>query len=303
MESTPEQKAEGKATIRVLACVLNKLIEANERACCVGNQVTKFHALEPPQISLFDYLERIQNYSCCSNECFVLALIYIDRLIQRNSFALTSLNIHRVVITSIMLAAKFFDDHYFNNAYYAKVGGVPAAEMNSLEVELLFRIKFSLHVTSDVFTKYQKELGRHMPTDVWGESAGMCSPEGSPVGAEAALDSSLVSFHGSFVPISSNNDVDGSCFQYNCQPGTQVQSQSDPAHSFFGVEESEQTHYQQHANISPTGPPRLLAVAKPDSNGQCNVVTADYIGDSNQQPVEGHPIYSPQEYVQPKDYW
>jgi len=35
---------------------------------------------------------------------------------------------------SVMLAAKFFDDQYFNNAYYAKVGGVPANEMNTLEV-------------------------------------------------------------------------------------------------------------------------------------------------------------------------
>jgi len=27
---------------------------------------------------------------------------------------------------------------YFNNAYYAKVGGVPCNEINSLEVEFLF---------------------------------------------------------------------------------------------------------------------------------------------------------------------
>ena len=35
-----------------------------------------------------------------------MALIYIDRLIQRNNFLLTELNVHRVVITSVMLAAK-----------------------------------------------------------------------------------------------------------------------------------------------------------------------------------------------------
>jgi hypothetical protein len=38
------------------------------------------------------------------------------------------------MINSVMLAAKFFDDQYFNNAYYAKVGGVPCNEMNLLEV-------------------------------------------------------------------------------------------------------------------------------------------------------------------------
>jgi hypothetical protein len=63
----------------------------------------------------------ILKYAGCSPECFVLSLVYIDRLIQRNGVTLCSLNIHRVIITSLMLAAKFFDDQYYNNAFYAKV--------------------------------------------------------------------------------------------------------------------------------------------------------------------------------------
>jgi hypothetical protein len=109
---------------------------------------------------LFTYF-RIHKYSSCSNECFILALIYIDRLIQRNNFLLTELNVHRVVITAILLAAKFFDDAYYNNAYYSKVGGVLVSEMNGLEVDFLFRINFSLHVTPDVFDKYRAELVSH----------------------------------------------------------------------------------------------------------------------------------------------
>jgi len=104
---------------------------------------------------------RIQKFACCSNECFILALIYIDRLIQRNNFLLTELNVHRVVITAVLLAAKFFDDAYYNNAYYSKVGGVLVAEMNGLEVDFLFRINFSLHVTPELFDKYKAELLAH----------------------------------------------------------------------------------------------------------------------------------------------
>jgi hypothetical protein len=59
------------------------------------------------------------------------------------------------------LAAKFFDDAYYNNAYYAKVGGVLVSEMNGLEVDFLFRINFSLHVTPDIFGKYRAELLSH----------------------------------------------------------------------------------------------------------------------------------------------
>lgn len=94
----------------------------------------------------------------------MLALIYIDRLIQRNNFLLTELNVHRVVITAVLLAAKFFDDAYYNNAYYAKVGGVLTSEMNGLEVDFLFRINFSLHVSSDVFEKYRVELAAQAGT-------------------------------------------------------------------------------------------------------------------------------------------
>ena len=71
------------------------------------------------------------------------------------------MNVHRVVITAILLAAKFFDDAYYNNAYYAKVGGVHVAEMNNLETQFLFKIDFSLRVLPEVFEKYSAELISH----------------------------------------------------------------------------------------------------------------------------------------------
>jgi hypothetical protein len=91
----------------------------------------------------------------------VLALVYIDRLISTNGLALTSLNVHRIVITAVMLAAKYFDDQYYNNAYYARVGGVPCNEVNTLELEMLFCCSFSLHVSTEVFERYFLELVGH----------------------------------------------------------------------------------------------------------------------------------------------
>ena len=60
-----------------------------------------------------------------------------------------------------MLAAKFFDDQYFNNAYYAKVGGVPPNEMNSLEIEFLFMLNFNLFGATETFQQYYIELCKH----------------------------------------------------------------------------------------------------------------------------------------------
>jgi len=164
MDKGPEERS--RLLVRTLGCVLQKLLDVNKRGETAegdGNSptITKFHASRPPSISVAEYLERINKYASCSSECLVLALIYIDRLIQQSNFALTALNVHRVLITAVMLAAKFFDDQYFNNLYYAKVGGVPCKEINALEVEFLFLTNFSLHVTEDVFFRYFHELMNH----------------------------------------------------------------------------------------------------------------------------------------------
>ena len=67
----------------------------------------------------------ILKYAGCSEETFILALIYMDQVVQFNpDFVISSLNVHRLLITAIMLASKFFDDVYYNNAYYARVGGI-----------------------------------------------------------------------------------------------------------------------------------------------------------------------------------
>lgn len=154
--------AVGQAIVPVLACVLDQLCNRNNRLSVSKSQITKFHALRPPVISIKDYLQRIGKYAACSGECFVLALIYIDRIIASNPvFVVNSLNIHRLLITSVMLAAKFFDDQYFNNAYYAKVGGVPGPEMNTLEVEFLSMSDFSLAVSTETYTQYYTELCNH----------------------------------------------------------------------------------------------------------------------------------------------
>lgn len=47
---------------------------------------------------------------------------------------------------------------FFNNAYYAKVGGVSTSELNRLEVKFLFGINFRLYVSVDTFRAYCMQL-------------------------------------------------------------------------------------------------------------------------------------------------
>lgn len=55
-----------------------------------------FQSHEIPKISINAYLQRIEQYSKCSECCFILALIYIDRLTMKYpNFSITAHNIHR----------------------------------------------------------------------------------------------------------------------------------------------------------------------------------------------------------------
>lgn len=51
---------------------------------------------------------------------------------------------------------------YYNNACYAKVGGISTIEMNFLEVDFLFGLNFNLNVTPSTFTTYFSYLQREM---------------------------------------------------------------------------------------------------------------------------------------------
>lgn len=55
-----------------------------------------FYMKSPPQISLYEYIKRISDYANCSDVCFLLALIYIDRFLKQDeTFELNTLNVFK----------------------------------------------------------------------------------------------------------------------------------------------------------------------------------------------------------------
>ncbi|KAF7456473.1 putative cyclin [Cryptosporidium felis] len=141
-----------------LSIFLTQIATSNSSStnCNVG-VLTPFHSVCIPPIPIRAYLLRIAQHFGCSNECFVLAIIYVGRIIKYNrNFTLTLLNVHRVIVTAIMLATKFFDDIFYSNAFYAKVSGVGTQELNSLEIYFLRLIRFQLFVTEYEYEIYKR---------------------------------------------------------------------------------------------------------------------------------------------------
>ncbi len=136
--------------------------------------LTRFHSRKVPNISVIDYMSRIHKYTRSSPACYLIALIYIDRVIQRNpEFALSKYNVHRyprtvltharLLIAALMCAIKFYDDTYYDNEFYSRVGGISCVEMNLLELEILQMLGYGLLVSQEEYEKYITHLGRLYP--------------------------------------------------------------------------------------------------------------------------------------------
>mmetsp|Transcript_57660 Transcript_57660/g.151744 ORF Transcript_57660/g.151744 Transcript_57660/m.151744 type:complete len:247 (+) Transcript_57660:339-1079(+) len=153
---------EQKPLVGIVAKLVAKLVDANDKLPA-DREITVFHAQKAPAVNVVDYAERIAKYSSCSSCCFVVGIIYIDRFIeqqkaQNREFRMNSLNVHRLMLSSIMVAAKFLDDFYYSNEFWAKIGGVPNNELNTLELEFLFLTNFDLHVRREVYDMYRERL-------------------------------------------------------------------------------------------------------------------------------------------------
>ncbi|KAJ8121481.1 hypothetical protein O1611_g10091 [Lasiodiplodia mahajangana] len=73
-------------------------------------------------------------------------------------FVVDSFNIHRLIIAGVTCASKFFSDVFYTNSRYAKVGGLPLAELNHLELQFLLLNDFRLCVPVEDLEAYATML-------------------------------------------------------------------------------------------------------------------------------------------------
>jgi len=160
----PFEPARRKDLISLVSCALNSIFTSPARMndrLPEPKQITAFHSISVPGMSIQSYFKRLVEYIDCSGEVFVLMLAHLNRIhMTKPEFAIDSLTIHRLLLTALMVSAKFFDDHVYNNAQWAGVGGVSCRELNSLEREFLILMDYSLFVTTDTFLATLSDLCR-----------------------------------------------------------------------------------------------------------------------------------------------
>lgn len=124
-----------------------------------SDELTVFHAFSIPRVALRDYVMRIGFSASCSPECFVVAVVLLNRLLAYSPhIKLTLYTAHRLLATAVVLAVKSTDDYYFRNTYYASISGVSTRELNRLEVSFLSALQYDLHVSAAEFARYHERL-------------------------------------------------------------------------------------------------------------------------------------------------
>lgn len=150
-----------------------------------SEHLTRFHSRAPPAISVIEYLKRIVKYTnievrqlfllqsdslsdriflhqpfCINQKSPLLLLLpYLDAFcIQLPTFTLSSLTVHRFLITSACIASKALCDQFCTNQHYAKVGGIRVAELNLLERELIAGLGWRLVTEEALLQSYYASL-------------------------------------------------------------------------------------------------------------------------------------------------
>ena len=118
------------------------------------NPEDPFSRQNPSKVTLQYFFGRIRRYSQIEKSTLIIILIYIDRVCITSGIILNPHNIHRLILGCLILAIKYNEDVYYNNEYYAKIGGVPLDEINTLEYKSFELIEQNLFISDDIFEKY-----------------------------------------------------------------------------------------------------------------------------------------------------
>ncbi len=71
-----------------------------------------------------------------------------------NKIKLTFSIIHKLLLSSLIVAIKYNEDDYFSLKIYAQIGGISKTELSILEFSFITSIDFNLFVSEELFNKY-----------------------------------------------------------------------------------------------------------------------------------------------------
>ena len=154
------------SVLDAVACVLQLTVMQNDRLQPLENPALPkipFAGKDVPDIGVEAYCRRLGELFDVTPSLYPVVLVYIYRVVKQNAgLVINSFTIHRLIITSFTIMAKFHEDLHCDNSYYAKAGGIDLGELNLLEKEMLATIDFDLFIPPQTYLYYTTSLQNHV---------------------------------------------------------------------------------------------------------------------------------------------
>ena len=149
--------------INAISKTLTTILENNKKLKNYRDILKKqsmmyFSANSNPNITIKDYLIRIQNYSGIEKSTLILSMILIDHMCKKSNIVLTIYNIHRILFSSVLISIKYNEDSYYDNTFYAQIAGIKPNELKLLEYKFLELNDFNVYVKDTEYEQYEKYL-------------------------------------------------------------------------------------------------------------------------------------------------
>jgi len=120
----------------------------------------------PTQEDISGFIGALYDLAQFSPECCVICLIYINRIIALTEMPLLPTNWRPLVLVSLMIAQKMWDDKFLSNADFSYIYPFfDIQQVNKLEMKFLELIQYNTHIKFSIYTKYYLELKSIAPED------------------------------------------------------------------------------------------------------------------------------------------
>ena len=162
-EENEEPKVKNVKLINSISNALTTILEENRKLENYKEIIKKqskmvFSANSIPNISINDYLTRIQLYSGIEKSTLIISLIQIDHICKKTQLILSYYNIHRLLFTAVLISIKYNEDTYYDNQFYAEIAGVKLKELKMLEYTFMELNDFNVFINHKEYEQYKVYL-------------------------------------------------------------------------------------------------------------------------------------------------
>ena len=145
--------------IITISSILEKIIEENHKIenyekIMEEQSTLSFFCIEKPNVTIKNYLKRINYHLYLEESTLIISIILIDRICNISKIILNEYNIHRIILSSIFISLKFNEDKNFSHKFYSLIVGVFMDELQDLEIQFLKLINYKIFVSDKIYYKY-----------------------------------------------------------------------------------------------------------------------------------------------------